>query len=552
MMPEADLGVPRPPQSRDAIDLPQLVSGTRVIETQQRYPAYLIPLTALTAAFVVIELAFVARLLDAIGDPISELQLAELASWGWGLSGVALTLVVWGRFILPRWRRGEWPVRRNSVAFLLSAIVCGETVYLVGPGLAGLLEDRMTGVERQCAVQLRVLAMARQDAAAPTTPLGIQSALIRAPFVGLSCDGLPVSRDGLGEALRGMVARRTGTAEQVYDNVFIPSVRSLRDAYNEYVVAQLRLVADIRTIPDQQSQAWQHYLDRLAQLGLSPTRIPRRDWPRIAAEVRDTGVQVPPDWNPGDQATFMEAVATASRKTADTAYNDFVVQHFQQALPAGLDWDGFCSQPSIQARWRAVIDAPAEMVLTPNMGFAAFRQTVYEPRVNRLVQPRLNDLLSSPDGFVAGGSHGQAGHAAIHWAITPALLLGVAVLCILWHTVRLLDLACRILLPRIGASRRRVAEACVAAFLIVIVTVAWNTPNRGADQSSGAMQSAESCSGPKTACTASSTIRVMWAIGSGLRNVVLAGFDFGYNPASAGDLSATGLEPMLPQVQPRL
>ena len=114
-----------------------------------------------------------------------------------------------------------------------------------------------------------------------------------------------------------MVARRIGTAEQVYDNVFIPSVRSLRDAYNDYVVAQLRLVADIRAIPDQQAQAWQRFLDWLAQAGLSPTRIPRREWPRIAAEARDMGVQVPPDWNPGDQSMFMEAVATAARKTAD-------------------------------------------------------------------------------------------------------------------------------------------------------------------------------------------------------------------------------------------
>ncbi len=61
------------------------------------------------------------------------------------------------------------------------------------------------------------------------------------------------------------------------------------------------------------------------------------------------GVQVPPEWNPADQSTFMEAVATASRRTADASYNDFVMKHFQQALPPGLDWEGFCSQPTIQA-----------------------------------------------------------------------------------------------------------------------------------------------------------------------------------------------------------
>jgi hypothetical protein len=271
-------------------------------------------------------------------------------------------------------------VRSTAAAVLLSALVCSETVYLVGPGLTGLLVDAMSAAERRCAVQLRVLAVAQQDNAAAGVATGVQSALLRAPFAGLSCDGLPVaSRDGLAEALQGMVARQAGTAEQVYNNVFIPSVRSLRDAYNEYVAAQLRLVADIRAIPDRQSQAWQRYLDQVGHAGSPANRMPRRDWPRIAAEVRDMGVPVPPEWNPGDQSAFMEAVATASRKAADASYNDYVVKHFQRALPPGLDWEGFLSQPTIQARWRVLIDTPAETNLLPNMGFPAFRQTVYDP-----------------------------------------------------------------------------------------------------------------------------------------------------------------------------
>jgi hypothetical protein len=548
MVPAAHLDVPPRSGQRDAVDRPPVgapvASRTRLVETRQLYPGYVIPLTVVTAAFLTIELAFASRLLDAVGNPISEWQLAELAAWGWVLSGVALTLLVWGSFILPRaYRGGEWPMRRIAVAFLLSALVCCETVYLVGPGLTGHLVDGMTAPERRCAVQLRVLAIARQDSAAATAPLGVQSAVLRAPFGSLSCDNLSViSRDRLGEALQGMVARQIGTAEQVYNNVFIPSVRSLRDAYNEYVAAQLRLVADIHAIPDQQSQAWQRYLDRLAHAGLSPNRIPRRDWSRIAAEVRDMGVQVPPDWTPADQSTFMEAVATASRKTADASYNDFVVTHFQKALPPGLDWEGFLSQSNIQARWRLLIDTPAETNLTPNMGFPAFRQTVYDPRVDRLVQPRLNDLLESPDEFVPPGNRSQAGRAAGYWAIGPALLLAVAVLCILWHAGRLLDLACRILLPRIAAPKRWAAEACVVA-AVVILFVAWRVPHLTG-------QSAISCSGPGAGCT--SAVNVLQPIGSTLRNVILFGFEFGYDSASAGDLSETALESLLPRVQPRL
>jgi hypothetical protein len=533
----AHVGLPPRSEWQDAIDRPTAgspaVERARIVETRQFYPGYVIPLIILTVAFLAIELAFVSSLLDAIGNSIGGRQLAQVAAWGWAMTGAALTLLVWGSFILSRSYRGEWPARSIAVAVLVSALVYCETIYLVGPGLTGVLVDGMTGVERRCAVQLRVLAAARQDNAAATAPQGVQSALVRAPFMGLSCDGLPVvSRAGLGDALQGMVARQIGTAEQVFNNVFIPSVRSIRDAYNEYVAAQLRLVADIRAIPDQQSQAWQRYLDRLAHAGVPPARVPRKDWPRIAADVREMGVQVTPEWNPGDQATFMEAVAMASRKVADASYNDFVIKHFQQALPPGLDWEGFVSQPSIQARWRVLIDTPAETSLAPNMGFPAFRQTVYDPRVDRLVQPRVSDLLDSPEIFAPDGVRGQAGHAAANWVIAPALLLAVSVLCILWHAARLLDLASCVLLPRIAAPKRWAALACAAA-AVVMLFVASYTPH------------------PSRALQSSSAVSVLGPIGTTLRNTILFGFDFGYDPASAGDLSETGIEPLLPRVQPR-
>jgi hypothetical protein len=536
------VGVPPRSEWQDAIDRPTVgsspggppaVDRARIVETGQLYPGYVIPLIALTIAFLAIELAFLASLLDATGNPISGRQLAQVAAWGWLLGGAALTLLVWGSFILPRAYRSEWPARSTAAAVLVSALVCCETIYLFGPGLTGVLVDGMTGTERRCVVQLRVLAAARQDNAAAAVPPGVQSALVRAPFMGLSCDGLPVvSRAGLGDALQGMVARQIGSAEQVFNNVFIPSVRSIRDAYNEYVATQLRLVADIRAIPDQQAQAWQRYLDRMTLAGVPPARVPRKDWPRIAAEVRETGVQVPPEWNPGDQSTFMEAVAIASRKAADASYNDFVIKHFQQALPPGLDWEGFFSQPSIQARWRVLIDTPAETNLAPNMGFPTFRQTVYDPRVDRLVQPRLNDLLDSAAIFAPDGVRGQAGHAAAYWVIAPALLLAVSVLCILWHAVRLLDLVGCVLLTRLGAPKRWAAEACVAA-AVVILFVAWQTPHP-----SGTLQSG-------------SAVSVLGPVGTALRNTILFGFNFGYDPASAGDLSETGIEPLLPRVQPK-
>ena len=69
------------------------VDRARIVETGQLYPGYVTPLAALTVVFLAIELAFVSRLLDAIGNPINGRQLTEISSWGWALSGKADTLV---------------------------------------------------------------------------------------------------------------------------------------------------------------------------------------------------------------------------------------------------------------------------------------------------------------------------------------------------------------------------------------------------------------------------------------------------------------------------
>ena len=219
------------------MDRPEPVTSSRIVETLQRYPAYVIPLATLTAAFLVVDLAFAARLLDTTGGPISEQQLGALEAWGWGLGGVALMLLVWGSFILPRGSRNEWSdaAQRHCLCALRDRFLgnglprwsrTDRTAR--GPG------DRDPNDNAPCSFACSQWR-GRIDAT-PITPPAIQSVIISAPYMGFSCDSLPpASRNGLREAMEGMVSRRIGTAEQLYDYVFIPSVRSLRDAYNDYV-----------------------------------------------------------------------------------------------------------------------------------------------------------------------------------------------------------------------------------------------------------------------------------------------------------------------------
>jgi hypothetical protein len=480
-----------------------VVATSRIVEVQQFYPGYVIPLMAGTVALLIVAMGFAAQLLNAVGRPMADDQLLALEYWAFSLTGIALTALVWGSIILPSASRTDHSLRYSLSVLLLSAAVCVETVWLAGPWLIHRLQANMSATQRQCAMQLLVLTTAEHDGISVPGGGTIPLSLLRAPAVGLHCENLPaVSPDNLRTALRGMAQQQLSTAEQVYNDLFIPSVRSLRDAYNEYVLAQVRLVDAVRSIPGQQSLAWGNYLQRLAQNGLSPRRVPRREWPSIAAQVQATGVPVPANWNPADRSAFMTASASALRREADTIYSDFVTQHFHADLPTGLDWDTFCREPTIQNRWLAMIRAPAGVALSPGMGFETFRRNVYEPQLQSVFLPQLDNLLGPAAAFFATGKLGAAGQAAAAWVIVPATLLYMIVLCILWLTGQLIHLGCRVLLPAVRASTRLMAQVCL---MVAVILLAWLPANHP----------------------------LLWGIGSELRNTVLLGYGFGYNPGAA-------------------
>ncbi len=502
--------------------IPIIEARTRIVETQLSYPIYFPPLLVVTLAVLSLSMAIAARLLDAIGRPISTTQLAEMAGWGWGVIGSALTLLVCGSFILPRaWRNGQ-SVRSTALALVIPMIVCFETVYIVGPALVGYIESRTAAAEQQCAVYLYALATLQQEDAPASAPSGIRRALLETPIMGLSCAGVPsASTDGLRAAVRGLVVRRLGGPEQVYNSIFIPSVRSLRDAYNEYAAAQLRLVNEIQSIPDEALQAWRQYLEHLKQTNVSPNHIQRKDWVHIAAEVRTGGIPVPLDWNPTDGTTFRAAVAASLRRAADATYNDFVIQHFQQSLPPGLDWESFYRELTIHDRWQAAIGAPGAAALAPNMGFEAFSATVYEPQLDRLVQTQLADLPGSAGVFAPNRGSARVGGAAVAWVSVPTVLLYVTIACILWHAGQLLYLGGQLLLPQKGA-RTPLAMVLFLGFVVFLIPTLSYISSTGTFQAKPQRHAGEEIP---------PALSMLATIGSGLRNTVFMGFSFGYDPA---------------------
>ena len=446
----------------------------RVEEAEPRFPSYTPLMLLLSLAYLVLALAFGARVLDAVGTGLSGAQLGTLAIWNRTLFGCALALGLWGTILLPWLETSRLSWRGRWLALVCAGLVGMAVSIALQKGaenwLTGTPAGAPVGARERTAVQLSLLAHASIEARIAVPALGLEADQLTSP-AGKAFLALLLATEmtrprvdspldtAVRAAMQAVAAQRVGTAAQVYDNVFVPSVRSLKDAYNAYVAAQTALVDDINAILEQQTLAWNNYLEGLARRGIGLGRLTRTDWPAIATEVRNTGVGVPVDWNPADRATYVAAISTPQRRLADVQYAERLNRLFGTELPPGLEWEQFHANPSVQARWRAAINAPEGATLSPSMGFPAFEQAVYQPMIDQIIQPKLQTVLSPPANYGPGGPMAPIGNAAALRIALPVIALVFILAGVIWHGSALAAYAARMVLPRWPGRRRALALA---------------------------------------------------------------------------------------------
>lgn len=421
-----------------------MASPGRVEETAPGYPAYALPMAVLSGLLTLVLLAFSARVLEVHSGALGPGHLDNIAAWTRLLFGFSVALMIWGVAIFPLLDRYNFAWRIRLGMLILTGLIGVGLGTVAERTLVGALGANADGLAGRKAVQLHLMTQAVREFRLPWRDIDVPPEALASPegrafLSALLASELRQGQDGLprAETLRALVqtlvAQRLGTAAQVYDNVFIPSVRSLRDTFNSYVAAQTVLADQIRAIPEREQAAWSEFQDSLARQGLTASRIPRADWPSLGHEFRDAGVPLPLDWNPNDRAGFSAVYSAHLRQLANAAYDERVQRMFGTVLPPGLEWEQFVADPIVQQRWRAALDAPAGASLSPSMGFRAFTEQVYQPMIERLAGPRLSALTGPPARFAPGGPMTAPAEAAIRQITIPAAALGLLLLAAVLH-----------------------------------------------------------------------------------------------------------------------
>jgi len=512
-------------------------------------PRHLFLLTPLTLLYLLFECAFNARLLDVTGGLASQEEIDILEKVGRLISGVALTLFMWGQWLLPRAEQKHWSLRKSGVLFGGSAFFCILFMFWLQKALIDWIVDGSNGTSRRIAVQLRLVthSVMKENLKidgidlAPEVlhgPAG-KSFMALLPFMAFSTEALDLKVENvLRQLFRTSIEKERGTPEEAYNRVFIPSVEALQKLYNvDYAQAVARYRQALLNIPQHQEKAWADYETGLRTSNMEPSSVPQEYWSSVREElVRKKRLQLPVGWNPADRKAFDAAIERKVQRNANAVWNREIQKLLGpgQHLPRNLNrWERFSAHPQVQKKWRELLKLEHDFRLSHDLSFEDFVDHVYEPQVSSEIEKNVRKVMAHDSEFADGGQQVEAGRAAMQALTVPPLALAFSLLGALVHVFKSANFLVRLTAPRLRFR---------APFLMGCVTVlalsAFLVPNditRSRVFGYMSRQTSERFSWPVAAA-------VRWIVqaqpffyplNEDIRVEVLGGIRFGYHPKQA-------------------
>ncbi len=372
-----------------------LQSARRREPYARRY--YSLALLILTLAYLSLELAFNARLLDVASNPADTRGVDGIEYWGRIITGLAVSLALWGAVIPPMRRRGA----SFAVVSIVLAAVAIATTAATFHGLRAFYdwkaETNSTAAQRQAAAWAAIVSNHVYDGAAILDGLRLSRADLDTPagkafFALLSRLYMPISKsEGTLQAIvpaivRQLVQKEVGTPSDTYRSGYLECLRRMQTMYNDrYIPAAnsyAKGVSELAGVP----QAYRaEYTRRL-----------EADWKNGSAGIVESGQTLSP--NLRQFAAFIEAPPVQSL--------------LRRCVGA------FAGTPTITNRWNE----------------SMWSQYVHTPRVDEEVAARVRSLYRDRESFEPGGKHYCLGISAIHSVTVPETALLLSLLGATFHS----------------------------------------------------------------------------------------------------------------------
>lgn len=421
---------------------------------QQRLTALV--MLILTSSYLVIELAFNARLLDVVGSLEGGSAVESIEKYGRLISGTAVALLILGKILGNAAKKGK---QASEYFMLMFSIIlfCGSAMVAVYIGQKKLVDGLVN-----------ISTDEHRRRAAVLVPMGklIKTGLLGVPGLDLNevdyqtaagktfLATFPLqtmSHPNLFQTLEGNVGpifRAFSEQERRYNegffDAYLKSQNALKEQYdNEYATASRQYRDTMsRELPARQQSAWHDYEVRLTRQrrNLRPDNVPRAYWPRVRNDVRAQGVDISSDWVPSDRSGFNAAIARRYHYEALDTFHRESLTKMKVSIPLdpGLSFDEFLRHPAVLQKWKTSLNLQSHVPLRGGLNADAFNREVYGPSVDDDVKTLMTKNYAPAAAYGERGVHRKTGEDAYRALIVPPVALVFSLMGAMTHIFKVM------------------------------------------------------------------------------------------------------------------
>lgn len=442
----------------------------------------IIAMMIVTGLYLVVEVAFGARLLDVVSSTMNEDEIHQIEIAGRMISGFALTLVVWSVFVLPWCRRSGAPVIFRALALSLSLAACCAVSYTIQEAILDGITHGSSAEQRRAATSGTLMAAAYQKQNLVLTGLDLdeearslpetKTFMSLLPALALRVDDLDRRLETeLDKILYAQAIDMMGGDPGFYNDVYLPSESAMKEAFNSYIEAADPHAQARAEVAPRQAETYKAYRKSLGRY--RPEQIRRQsDISRVRSNVQSTfGLSLPLGWKPTDKAAFMDAVEAKIMGSVGPAYEQAMKEIFGEVIPDDLDEDSFFRHGAVQRLWRKEIGLDYDIPLRLGLTAEEVRRVIMEPWAQEIVKDRRQIYLSPVENFEPDGEQYEEGLTAIRLAYIPLIAFGFSIFGALVHTFKTVNFGAQAVIGYGSAASLRKMKIAKVAIIAVTVGV---------------------------------------------------------------------------------
>lgn len=365
---------------------------------------YIPYITIITITYLVFELAFNARLLDVIGRPSSENTIHSIECWGRILSGLAVTIFIWGTFVMPSKRS----VFARIVLMGITGFASIGLVYHYEKNLVDNIVSRSDGEQRKEAVIINMIVdnishgrtninEFQLPESIRTSPSGKQMMALLPMYILRVPDVSTRLTQGVQGALHNKIVDKSGS-QKAYNEGYLDMVKNAHSLFRKYADAESRHEAF-----------------------------------------------------PGHSEEYDKAMRSIFGYVPEVKYYRF---------------SDFFASAGMQEKFRKALGVTGNIHISPEWTYSQFKSNVWDGIVEGKTKENFNKLNShNASDYDKGGSEEEVGRDAMEAIVAPPIALLFSVLGALTHIFKSSNYTLQWVKPRLR-YRKTILIGLVATFII--------------------------------------------------------------------------------------